>query len=311
MKVTVVVPVYNEESCLPEFINRISVVMNEAGKKKISISALFVNDGSRDESKVILDRIASQDNRYKVIHLTTNFGHQNAVWCGLESVEYSEIVIVMDSDLQDPPEILLAMIEKSRNFDIVLTRRRSRIDKPLKRLTARIYYKILSNLSEGNVIHDSGDFYLLQPLVRKNLLLHKENVKYIRGLIANTGFSSYTFEYDRDARFAGATHYTFMKMVRLAIAGVTGSSIKPLVLVSYVAVISGAITFVGAITTLFLKLFVPKQFSPGIAAIILLILALGCLILTSLAVISVYIARITIEIKNRPIYLISEKRNLE
>lgn len=311
MKVTVIVPVYNEEECLSEFINRMTAVIEDIVQFNVMLRVLFVDDGSTDKSDEILKVVALQDSRFQIVQLATNFGHQSAVWCGLETVAQEEVVIVMDCDLQDPPEILPEIIHKSKDFDIILTRRRTRTDKAFKRFTASVYYKILNNLSEGNVIQDSGDFYLLKPIARKSLLMHKENVKYIRGLIANIGFRSFTLEYDRDGRFAGETHYTFTKMVRLAIAGVTGSSIKPLVYVSYTALISSAVTFAGAVATLVFKLSTPEQFSPGIAAIILLSLGIGSLILISLAVISVYLARITIEIKNRPIYLISEKRNLE
>jgi glycosyltransferase involved in cell wall biosynthesis len=310
MKVTVIAPVYNEESCLSEFIRRISAVMDKAIQEDVSLKILFVNDGSTDKTKIILDSVAEKDDRFKVIHLATNFGHQSAVWCGLEEVDFTETVIVMDCDLQDPPEILPEIIKKSEPFDIVLTQRRTRIDNPWKKFTAGVYYRVLRHLSDGKVIDNSGDFYLLKPLARRNLLLYKENVKYIRGIIANIGFKSFTFEYDRDGRFAGDTHYTFTNMVKLAIAGVTGFSIKPLVYVSYVAVISASITFIGAMATFLLKLIHPEKFSPGIAAIILLLLVLGSVILTSLAVISVYIARVTIEVKKRPLYIISEKRNL-
>ncbi len=306
-ELTVIAPVYNENLCLREFIQRTKRVAEAMKDREIILHMLFVNDGSTDGSSQILEDASRENEDINVIHLSSNFGHQSAVWCGLENVESNQTVIVMDCDLQDPPELIIDLVNASQNSDIVFTQRRTRIDKPLKKLSASIYYKLLGSLSDGNVLHNSGDFYLLSPTARRNLLLHKENVKYIRGLIANLGFNVTTLSYDRDARFAGETHYTFSKMLRLAIAGVTGFSIKPLISVSYIAIISALLTLFGATSIFLLKIFQPSQFSPGIAAIILILLILGSLILICLAVISVYVARITIEVKNRPLYIISKK----
>ena len=306
-ELTVIAPVYNENLCLREFIQRTKRVAEAMKDREIILHMLFVNDGSTDGSSQILEDASRENEDINVIHLSSNFGHQSAVWCGLENVESNQTVIVMDCDLQDPPELIIDLVNASQNSDIVFTQKRTRIDKPLKKLSASIYYKLLGSLSDGNVLHNSGDFYLLSPTARRNLLLHKENVKYIRGLIANLGFNVTTLSYDRDARFAGETHYTFSKMLRLAIAGVTGFSIKPLISVSYIAIISALLTLFGATSIFLLKIFQPSQFSPGIAAIILILLILGSLILICLAVISVYVARITIEVKNRPLYIISKK----
>jgi glycosyltransferase involved in cell wall biosynthesis len=306
-KITVIAPVYNENLCLPEFIQRTTSVAESMKHYEIDLHILFVDDGSTDGSSHILENASHLNSRIQVIHLASNFGHQSAVWCGLEAVEPDETVIVMDCDLQDPPEVLLDLVKASESFEIVFTQRKTRIDKPFKKFSAFIYYRLLGILSDGNVLHNSGDFYLLKPTARRSLLLHKENVKYIRGLIANLGFNVTTLLYDRDARFAGKTHYTFPKMLRLAIAGVTGFSIKPLIFVTYIAIVSGLITLFGAVSIFLLKIFRPTQFSPGIAAIILILLTLGSLILICLAVISLYIARITIEVKNRPLYIISKK----
>jgi|688.fasta_scaffold55350_3 dolichol-phosphate mannosyltransferase len=306
-KVTVIAPVYNENLCLNEFIQRTRKVAEAMREHEINLHILFVDDGSTDGSRQILEGASKAYENIKVIYLSSNFGHQSAVWCGLESVEPDQTVIVMDCDLQDPPELVLELVNASQNAEIVFTQRKSRIDKPLKKLSATIYYRLLGTLSDGNVLHNSGDFYLLSPTARRNLLLHKESVKYIRGLIANLGFNVTTLPYDRDARFAGKTHYTFSKMLRLAIAGVTGFSIKPLISVSYIAIVSALFTLLGAASIFLLKIFQPTQFSPGIAAIILILLTLGSLILICLAVISLYVARITIEVKNRPLYIISKK----
>lgn len=306
-ELTVIAPVYNENLCLHEFIQRTKRVAETMKDREIKLHMLFVNDGSTDGSTQILEDASQANEDINVIHLSSNFGHQSAVWCGLENVESNQTVIVMDCDLQDPPELIIDLVNASQNSDIVFTQRRTRIDKPLKKISASIYYTLLGSLSDGNVLHNSGDFYLLSPTARRNLLLHKENVKYIRGLIANLGFNVTTLSYDRDARFAGETHYTFSKMLRLAIAGVTGFSIKPLISVSYIAIISALLTLFGATSIFLLKIFQPTQFSPGIAAIILILLILGSLILICLAVISVYVARITIEVKNRPLYIISKK----
>lgn len=306
-ELTVIAPVYNENLCLHEFIRRTKRVAEAMKDREIKLHMLFVNDGSTDGSTQILEDASQANEDINVIHLSSNFGHQSAVWCGLENVESNQTVIVMDCDLQDPPELIIDLVNASQNSDIVFTQRRTRIDKPLKKISASIYYTLLGSLSDGNVLHNSGDFYLLSPTARRNLLLHKENVKYIRGLIANLGFNVTTLSYDRDARFAGETHYTFSKMLRLAIAGVTGFSIKPLISVSYIAIISALLTLFGATSIFLLKIFQPTQFSPGIAAIILILLILGSLILICLAVISVYVARITIEVKNRPLYIISKK----
>jgi dolichol-phosphate mannosyltransferase len=307
MNVTVVSPVYNEEECLHEFTRRMARVVDSLAEIDVTIKVLFVNDGSTDRTVNILKDITTSNSSFNSINLSSNFGHQAAVWCGLESVNPDHYVIVMDVDLQDPPEILPRVIELSKNHDVVLTKRRSRVDSKLKKLTASIYYKLLDNLSDGKVISNSGDFYMLSPNARKALLQHSESVKYIRGLIANLGFSSFTLAYDRDGRYAGSTHYTITKMFRLALAGVTGFSIKPLIYVTYTAISVSGITIIGSLYVFFLRFFKSNEFSPGIVSIILIQLLLGALILASLSVLSLYVARITLEVKKRPLYFIQSE----
>lgn len=311
MNVTVISPVFNEEACLSEYVRRMTDVMLTLQGRKIELKVVFVNDGSTDNSFEILRGITESNSSFSVIHLSTNFGHQAAVWCGLERVDPSHHVIVMDVDLQDPPEILPQIIELSKNYEVVLTKRKSRVDRFFKKCTASFYYKMLDNLSDGKVISNSGDFYMLSPNTRKALLQHSESVKYIRGLIANLGFKSVTFEYDRDGRYAGSTHYTITKMFRLALAGVTGFSIKPLIYVTYLAISVSGITIIGSIYVFSLRFFGGNQFSPGIITIIMIQLLLGALILASLSVLSLYVARITLEVKRRPLYFVQSTRKDE
>lgn len=313
MKFTIVFPVFNEESVLPELVKQVNKVVNDLTDQvnDCSIFLLFVNDGSTDGSMQILDSLAESDKKVMVVHLATNAGHQSAVWCGLENAPTDSSVIVMDCDLQDPPELVKEMIEKSRDYEIVMTRRKSRVDGKLKKITAFLYYRVLKILADGNVIENSGDFYLLSRKAVNALLTHRERVKYLRGLIANLGFRSTTIEFARNARFAGKTHYGFGKMLRLALAGVTGFSIKPLLLISYVAAFVGLLSVVAAIATLIFRLKNPDLFSAGFATSVLVSLALGFFVLLSQAIVGLYLSRVLLEVKNRPLYHVLYRRNFQ
>ena len=307
LKFTIVTPVYNEEASIFEFIRRISMVIEQLENEGVHSELLLVDDGSTDSTKEMLLEAVSLSDKIQFISLAANVGHQPAVWCGLESAPINNTVIVMDCDLQDPPELIPQIVKLALENDIVFTQRRSRRDSFAKKATASLYYRILKKLSDGKVIDNSGDFYALSPKARGALLAHRESVKYIRGLISSLGFKSTTLQFDRDARFAGKTHYSFSKMLKLAIAGVTGFSISPLIYVSYIAVFSAIFACIGSVVVILMKILYPSTFSPGIAAIIVVSLILGSLILTCLAILSLYIARITLEVKNRPLYIVESK----
>lgn len=311
MRYTIVFPVFNEESVLPELFARMNKVIDDLDKQRndCSIVLLFVNDGSTDGSRQLLDSAAENDQRIMVVHLAANSGHQSAVWCGLENAPIDSSVIVMDCDLQDPPELIAELIEKSGEYEIVMTQRKSRVDGKIKKITASLYYRVLRIMADGKVIENSGDFYLLSREAVNALLAHKERVKYLRGLITNLGFRSTTIEFARNARFAGKTHYGFGKMLRLALAGVTGFSIKPLLLISYGAILVGLASIGAAVATFIFRLSNPDLFSAGFATSILVMLTLGFFILLSQAIVGLYLSRVLLEVKNRPLYHILYRKN--
>jgi dolichol-phosphate mannosyltransferase len=244
----------------------------------------------------------------KLIRLSRNFGHQQAVWAGLSEANSSHYSIVLDSDLQDPPNLIPRIIEEfSQGFDTILMKRASRKDSLVKRSFASLYYKIQSLLSGISIERNVADFFGLSPRARKSLLLHEESVKYIRGLIHQIGYRTSVINYARQARVSGKTHYTISKMFSLALAGITGFSVSPLILVVYFAIFGSATAAAFIFYVFYLKFYSSVSLQPGWAFLSIMTLSLSALILFSLAVISLYLARIVQEIKKRPIYLIEEK----
>lgn len=309
MKINIIIPCYNEEEVLNTLYERINNVSKKLQNHECEF--IFVNDGSKDKTEQIIEELNKKDSRVKLFSFSRNFGHQAAVSCGIHNSK-GDIAIIIDADLQDPPEIIPDMIkeyEKTKT-PIIYGKRVSRKGESIfKKLTASLFYRFINLLSEVKFPVDTGDFRLIDKNVIEAYKSFSENPKYIRGLISWTGFEQRAFEYERDARAAGHTKYTFKKMFRLAITGILSFSVKPLRISLFLGILDIFAALAFSIRVFYLYLFNPEVLVKGWASIIITILFMGGFQLISLSVISEYLANIFNEIKKRPEYII--KKNIK
>ena len=305
-KVSFIIPCYNEEEVLPLLYQRLNNVSNEL--KDYECEFIFINDGSKDKTEEIIENLNKNDNRVKLYSFARNFGHQAAVSCGIHRCE-SDIAIIIDADLQDPPEIIPDMIkeyEKTKT-PIIYGKRISREGESLfKKLTASIFYRLINLLSEVQFPVDTGDFRLIDKTVIEAYKSFSENPKYIRGLISWMGFEQKAFEYKRESRIAGTTKYTLKKMLRLALTGILSFSVKPLRISLFFGIMSIFIAIIFSLRVFYLYLFSPEDLVRGWASTIIIILFMGGVQLISLSVISEYLANLFNEVKKRPEYIIKK-----
>lgn len=242
-KISVVIPMYYEEEVAQECYNRTSTVLKNLNKYEYEI--IFVNDGSRDKTLEILENIAKQDDRAKVISLSRNFGHQAAVTCGLKHTT-GDAVVIMDADMQDPPEVIEEMIKLWEDgSEVIYAKRRSRKgETAFKLFTAKMFYKVLNGLSDVDIPKDTGDFRLADRKVIDVINSLPEHNKFLRGLFSWVGFKQSPLEYERNERFAGKTKYPLKKMLKLASDGITSFSTKPLKILGILGIISVIISIV-------------------------------------------------------------------
>ena len=305
-KVSFIIPCYNEEEVLPLLYQRLNNVSNEL--KDYECEFIFINDGSKDKTEEIVENLNKNDNRVKLYSFARNFGHQAAVSCGIHRCE-SDFAIIIDADLQDPPEIIPDMIkeyEKTKT-PIIYGKRISREGESLfKKLTASIFYRLINLLSEVQFPVDTGDFRLIDKTVIEAYKSFSENPKYIRGLISWMGFEQKAFEYKRESRIAGTTKYTLKKMLRLALTGILSFSVKPLRISLFFGIMSIFIAIIFSLRVFYLYLFSPEDLVRGWASTIIIILFIGGVQLISLSVISEYLANLFNEVKKRLEYIIKK-----
>ena len=298
---SVIVPFYNEVDVLPAFHQRLIAVLESLSD---SSEVIYVNDGSTDNSLQLVETFNSGKHTLICINLSRNFGKESAMSAGLDHCR-GRAVVVIDADLQDPPELIPTMIQHWRNgFDIVNMQRRERHGESwLKQSTATIFYRTLNMLSKTQIPENVGDFRLLSHRVVYQVVQLKERNRYMKGLFAWPGFRQVTLSYDRDARFCGETKWNFFKLLGLAIDGITAFSIRPLRLAT-IAGIGAAITaFVYGIFVVFKTLMFGEPIA-GYPSIMVVQLALGGVQLITIGVLGVYIGRIFIETKQRPLYVV-------
>jgi glycosyltransferase involved in cell wall biosynthesis len=309
-KYSVVVPLYNEEEVIEESYIRIKEV---AEKFDDSYEIIFINDGSRDKTMLLAMNICNKDKNVKLIDFTRNFGHQNAITAGMDLSE-GDAVIVIDADLQDPPEVMLKMIEKwKEGYDVVYGKRIQRKGETLfKRITAKVFYRLLTKLTEVEIPVDTGDFRLIDRRVCDALKLLNEQSRYIRGIISWLGFKQTGVEFIRENRFAGETKYPFKKMLKFAFDAITAFSYKPLKLASYGGFFVSLISFLYLAYVLAQKLILHNEsLQVGWTSIVAVSLLFNGFTLIILGIIGEYIGRIYEESKNRPLYLIKNTLNFE
>ena len=306
--VSLVVPIYNEELVIDEFHARIVPVLETTNE---TFEVICVNDGSRDSSAVMLDALCAADPRFKAIHFSRNFGHQAAVTAGIHAAS-GECAIIIDADLQDPPEVILQLLGRWREgFDVVYAQRRARAGEGrLKKGTAFLYYRTLASITETRIPVDSGDFCLIDRKVIDVLNAMPEHNRYLRGLRAWVGFRQSSVEFDRRERYAGESKYPLRRMVRLALDGVFSLSWAPLRMAVWLGLISAGVSLLFAIVLLVERLTSDHGSTPGWALTIVVVLFLGGIQLVCVGAVGEYIGRIYDEVKQRPLYIVARKSGL-
>jgi dolichol-phosphate mannosyltransferase len=299
--ISVVLPVYDERESLEALWGRLRPALEQAASGVFEV--LFVDDGSGDGSAQILDALHQRDTRCKVIHLSRNFGHQAALQAGLDAAR-GRAVVMMDADLQDPPELLDRLIQKWREgYEVVYAVRRRRKEGVLKRSAYAFFYRTIKTLAEIDVPLDAGDFCLLDRRVVDALVSLPEHNRFLRGLRSWVGFRQIGVEYERDVRHAGAPKYTLRKLVRLALSGYVGFSAMPLRLASWLGFLAAATGFGFAVWAVGSKLFdIPSP--RGWASTLAVMLFVGGVQLVVLGIIGEYLSRVYDEVRRRPIYLV-------
>jgi polyisoprenyl-phosphate glycosyltransferase len=303
MMYSIIIPIFNEEAILPVLHQRLIEALTPVGQ---AFEVLLVDDGSRDRSFDLMMEIHRKDSRFKIIRLSRNFGHQVAISAGLDLCE-GDAVIIMDGDLQDPPELLPQMIERWKaGYHVVFTVKKSRKENPLKRAAFSAFYRLLHALSSIDIPMDAGNFSLLDRRVVDALTSMPERNRYISGMRAWSGFRQTAIEYDREERYAGEPRMSLGKLVRLALDGIFSFSNAPLRMAVYFGLTAACLSFAGGLYVLSEKLFTDKAIL-GWASTIISITFVGGMILLTLGVIGEYIGRIYEEVKNRPLYVIRDK----
>ncbi|PFR92998.1 glycosyltransferase family 2 protein [Priestia megaterium] len=308
VKYSIVVPVYNEEEVIHETYRRLTEVMRST---KEAYELLFVNDGSRDRTAEIIKEYSEQDPAVVLLDFARNFGHQIAITAGMDYAR-GEAVVVIDADLQDPPELILEMIEQwKQGFDVVYAKRTKRKGETyFKKQTAAMFYRFLRAMTDIDIPLDTGDFRLLDRKVCNQMNSIQEKNRFVRGLVSWVGFKQIAVEYERDERLAGESKYPLKKMLKLSMDGITSFSYKPLKLASYAGVTLSGIGFIYLLVVLYLKLFTDSTIT-GWSSLIVIQLFFSGIILIILGMIGEYIGRIYDETKNRPLYIVREKYQLE
>jgi polyisoprenyl-phosphate glycosyltransferase len=302
---SIVVPLYNEEGNVHELVRRIRTVMTSLdGEPRYEI--VLVNDGSRDSTHVRLCELALSHPEIVVVNLSRNFGHQIAATAGLD-VARGDAVILMDGDLQDPPELIASFLERWREgYDVVYaTRRQRRGESAFKIWTARAFYRIVRRLTNVAIPVDTGDFRLMSRRVVDALKLTRERHRFLRGLVSWVGYRQTGVEYDRDERFSGTTKYPITKMLKFALDGITSFSEIPLRFASYMGFVVSLFAFVVAAAEILIKLFTGYNY-PGYTSTIFAILFLGGVQLIAIGTLGEYVGRIYDQVKARPLYLIAD-----
>lgn len=309
-KISVIVPMYFEEAVVSECYKRLKEVLTNLNDYNYEI--IFVDDGSRDQTLSILEKIAMVDKNIKVISLSRNFGHQAAVQAGLK-LSSGDAVIIIDADLQDPPELIPQMISLWENGnDVIYAKRKSREgETKFKLFSAKMFYNILNDLSDVSIPKDTGDFRLADRKVVDVINSLPEHNKFFRGLFSWVGFKQAPIEYERKERFAGETKYPLNKMIKLAKDGIFSFSTKPLKFVTKLGIVSIFISILILIYSILSFIFDWNNLTAGWTSIMVTVTFFAGVQLISLGMISEYIGRIYDESKNRPSYIINKKINFE
>jgi dolichol-phosphate mannosyltransferase len=303
-KYSFIIPIYNEEETILEMYRRMRAVMDRMDG---AVELILINDGSRDRSIHLLRDLHDQDSRVCYLSLARNFGHQIAVTAGLNFAR-GQVVVILDADLQDPPELIPDMVEKwKQGYQVVYAQRTQRRQESwFKRFTAYSFYRLLKQLADVDIPTDTGDFCLLDRKVVEVLNAMPERNRYIRGLRSWVGFRQTAIRFERDPRFAGEVKYTFRKSLALAINGLVSFSTVPLRISTYVGLLAAIASILMALLVLYWRIFVPNSPLTGFTMVLMAIFFLGAVQLVSIGILGEYIGRIYEEVKGRPLYTLAE-----
>ena len=306
-RISVVVPVLNEEALLPELRRRLTSTLGDVNP---DFEVIFVDDGSTDGTPALMDQIHDEDRRFKCVHLSRNFGHQAAVTAGLQYAT-GDLTCVIDADLQDPPELLRSFfVEWEKGNDVVYAVRRERKEHWIKVALYKLFYRMHARLSSVPMPLDAGDFCLLSREVLDEMNRLPEKERFVRGLRAWIGFKQIGVEYNRDARLTGQSKYSFLALVRLAMNGIVSFSDKPLLYVMVFGLLISAVAFLLAVYLVVFKL-VGGGVITGYASLMAGLLFLSGMQLVAMGVVGIYLSKIFQEVKARPTYILRSLRGLD
>jgi glycosyltransferase involved in cell wall biosynthesis len=304
IRYSIIVPMFNEQEVITETYRRLKMVMDSLHEK---YEMLFVNDGSRDRTTEIVRALCSADPNVRMLSFARNFGHQVAISAGMDHAQ-GQAIIVIDADLQDPPEIILQMIGKwKEGYEVIYGKRLKRRGETLfKKWTAYLFYRFLKTMTSFEIPIDTGDFRLIDRKVCDVLKSLTEKNRYVRGLISWVGFRQTAVEYDREERWAGETKYPLRKMIQFAMDAIASFSYKPLRLATYLGFSLSGVSFLYFLIVVYQKLFTDSTLT-GWSSIVAINLFFNGIMLVILGIIGEYIGRIYDESKGRPLYIIQEK----
>jgi dolichol-phosphate mannosyltransferase len=305
---SLVLPVFNEEKVLPELLRRLSLLLEEldrAGRWEV----IFVNDGSADRTRQLIEEACQTEKRLRLINLSRNFGHQLAITAGVDRAE-GEAVVILDADLQDPPELIAEMLQRySDGYDVVYAvRRRRQGEGWFKRASAAIFYRALKRVVGVEIPTDTGDFRLMSRRTVVALRSLREANRFVRGLVAWVGFRQTAVYYDRHARFAGDTHYPLHKMLRFASDGIVSFSALPLRIATLLGVLSGLVAL-GVAGWVLAVVLTGVQALPGWATLMFAVSLSSSAQLLMIGILGEYLGRVYDEVKRRPLYLVDTTQN--
>ena len=305
---SVVVPVFNEREALPELYRRLNAVV---GELRVTHELILVNDGSSDGSWDVIHSLALADPRVKALSLSRNFGHQLAITAGVHAAA-GAAVVVMDADLQDPPELIASMYERFREgYDVVFAQRRARKGETLwKRTTAKVFYRLMRQMTALEIPVDTGDFRLMSRRVANDLGRLQEQNPFIRGLVTWVGYKQVAVLYDRDRRYGGRTKFSTARMMKFAFDGITSFSSRPLRLASHVGLFFALASLALMVGLVVYRVSGGSNLVQGWTSLIVAVLLLGGLNLIAIGLLGEYIGRIYEQVKGRPMYLVKDRLNL-
>lgn len=306
-KISYIFPIYNEQDNI-DLLYKTMQEITAPLKKKYVVEYIFVNDGSRDGSLQKLWQLQEHNEDIAVVNFSRNYGHQIAVTAGIDHAT-GDALIIMDSDMQDPPKVSLALIKKwEEGYDVVYAQRRSRKDGTFKKLTADMYYRTLQRLADIDIPRNTGDFRLIDRKVANEMKRYKEHNRFLRGMVSYIGFKQIGVQFDRDERHAGVTGYPLKKMMKFAADGIFSFSSAPLKAISRLGYFIALLSVLGIIYALMMRLLLPESTVEGWAFIVISIFFVGGIQLIMLGVLGSYIGRIYTEVQDRPLYSIESVR---